>query len=638
MRVTNGMMLNTVTRNISLSQERYLAITTMASSGRRLNRPSDDPLGVTKDLGFRATLSEITQFRKNIEQAKSWLTFSDEAMGNINELISSAKELSVQMTNDTYDASARSSAATQVGEIFDQILDAINTQFEGNYLFSGTKTDTKPILVSAIGAVYQGDDSNIVLESEPSSYLRINSKAKDFLLKAVRTLGDGADLNAGLQPNLWLSYLHRGQGLDMGAGVFKVMTLNGEYSIDVSAARNIQDVLTALNGAGIPNFTGAISESANGLTLTDASVHHISANTPLALLNMGQGVDQSPGLIKFSDGVGINVNVDISAAATVGDVVNAINTQLAAAGVANVTASIHADKNSLVITDSNIVPLNLTISEASPGENTVANLGLLGDVTTEFAGEDLRPYHLQVVENAPDQNLAKSLGILQGTEFDIIEGEDLDPNLDYFTLLSSLNNGQGFPLGKIRIVNGHSFQDIDLAPLSNDPSATINDVLRLINSSGIDVEARINSQHTGVTVSSKSDGRSLMVMDADDGHTARDLGIFGSPDLLGNLIMLRKSLERNDATEIGLSLDTFDGALDKVLIERSDVGARVNRAETSSVKLLSFEYQITTQLSNIEDADMTKVITDMAAAESVYQAALSSAARMLQPSLINFLK
>jgi flagellar hook-associated protein 3 FlgL len=151
------------------------------------------------------------------------------------------------------------------------------------------------------------------------------------------------------------------------------------------------------------------------------------------------------------------------------------------------------------------------------------------------------------------------------------------------------------------------------------------------------VVAKINDQHTGITISSKVEGRSLMVSEADDGRTAKDLGIFGSPDILGNMILLKSSLERNNTEEIGLGLRTFDGALDRVLVERSDVGARVNRAETSSGRLLSFELQVTGQLSNIEDADMTRVITDMATAESVYQSALASAARMLQPSLLDFL-
>jgi flagellar hook-associated protein 3 len=610
----------------------------MASSGRRINKPSDDPIGITKDLGFRSDLSEISQFRKNIDQALSWFNFTDQALGNINELISEAKELNVQFANDTYDQYTRAAGATQIRDIFEEIIDATNTQFEGNYIFSGTRTNISPFDVLSMGVVYQGDFEKISLETESSSYLEINSIGAKFLTRASRILGDDADLNPGIQPNLWLDYLHDGNGVDLGAGLFNVRTLNGDYVIDVSAARNIQDVLDALNGAGIPNFNASISLTGNSIALEDTSDHLVNANTPLAMLNGGLGVDLTPGLIRFGTGGGVSVNVDISGSATIGDVINAINTQLPAGGINNVTASLHPDKNVLVLRDNNAAPLNITVSEGSPGGQTASDLGILGELGTVMEGEDLEPAHIQVAENAPGEDTAKYLGLLGETMYESYIGEDLNPELAYFTLLTSLNSGMGFPLGKIRIVNGDLAKDIDLTALGNDPNATVMDVINLINSSGIEVEARINDQHTGIQIFSKVEDRSLVIIEADGGRTAKNLGIFGSPDILGNLMVLEAALENNNVEEIGLCLETFDTALTQVLIERAEVGARSNRADMASYRQLSFEYQVTEQLSNVEDADITKVITDLASAEAAYQAALASAARLIQPSLINFLR
>ena len=425
MRITSNMIMNTVTRNLALSQSRFLRIQTMASSGRRINRPSDDPIGITKDLGFRSDLSEISQFRKNINQALSWFNFSDQAMGNMNELISRAKELAVQFANDTYDQNARAAGATNIRDVFEQIIEAANTQFEGNYIFSGTRTDVSPFMVLAMGVVYRGDFEQISLETESSSYLGINSIGAEFLTVASRTLGDGYDLNPGIQPNLWLDYLHGGNGVDLGAGLFNVRTLNGEYAIDVSAARNIQDVLDALNGAGIPNFNASISLTGNSIALEDTSNHLINVNTPLSMRNGGLGVDQTPGLIRFGTGGGVSVNVDISGSVTIGDVINAINTQLPAGGINNVTASLHPDKNVLVLNDNNAAPLNIMISEGSPGGQTASDLGILGEIGTVMEGEDLEPTHIQVAENAPDENTAKYLGLLGESQYEQYVGEGL---------------------------------------------------------------------------------------------------------------------------------------------------------------------------------------------------------------------
>jgi len=637
MRISNGMLLNTVVGNLFDAQERYLAIQSTASSGKRINKPSDDPTGATKDLRYRANLTSISQFKKNIEQAKSWLAFSDAAIGSVNDLLISAKELAVQLANDTYDGSARQSAAVEMDDIFNQIIDAVNTQYEGNYIFSGTRSDSQPILVNAIGAIYQGNYSAIALESEPSSYLRINSIGADFLTSAVRTLGENGNLNASLQGNLWLDDLHGGNGIEMGNGLFNIRTLNGEFIIDISSSRNLQDVMDSINNSGAPNLSVSISESGAGLRLDDTSTHHITADTPLALLNMGQGVDLTSGQIHFANGAGISLDVDISSASTVGEVIDEINSQLAGAGINNLSVSIDPDENRLIITDLNDPQLCLTVSESSSGSHTAADLGILGEVNGSLIGQEIQTQHFQVSENAAGQDIARDLGILKGTEFGILEGDDLDPRLSYYTLLSSLNNGQGFPMGKIRIVNGHDYHDIDLAPLANDPNATVNDLLDLVNASGIKVEAKINGQGTGITIESTIEGQSLMVMEADGGTTAKDLGIFGSPDILGNMILAKRALENNEVEEINLCLQTFDDGLDRVLVERAEVGGRVNRAELSATRLETFEYQVTEQLSNIEDADMTKVITDMAAAEAVYQSALAATARMIQPSLVDFL-
>ncbi len=638
MRITSNMINNTVTRNLSLAQSRFLRLQTLASSGRRINRPSDDPIGITKDLGFRSDLADLAQFRKNIDQGLSWLGFSDQALGNINDLVSSAKELGVQLANDTYDENARRGGATQIRDLFDQIIDAANTQFEGNYIFSGTRTNVKPFNVNAMGIVYQGDFSKILLETESASYLGINSNAADFLTSPSRTLGDGHDLSVGIQPTLWLDYLYNGNGVDLGAGLFNIRTLNGEYVVDVSAARNIQDIMDAVNGLAIPNLTATINNAGSGFAFEDTSLHHINPNTPLSLLNGGLGIDQSTGLIHFETAGGVAVDVDITAAVTVGDVLTAINTQLPAGGINNVTASIDLEKNALHITDTNVAPLDIVITEVASGSHTAADLGILGEVLSSMEGTDLAPLHIQVVENAPGENTAKNLGLLKQAEFNYLDGNDLDPEIAYFTKLTALNNGQGFPLGKFRITNGHNSKDIDLSPMTSNPDATIMDVINLINSSGVDVEARINEQKTGIVLFSKVEGQSLMVIEADGGRTAKDLGIFGSPDILGNMMVLSRSLENNETEEIGLCLETFDGSLDKVLNERADVGSRVNRGETASYRLLSFEIQVTNQLSEIEDADFARIITDLATAEAAYQAALASASKMLQPSLLQFLR
>jgi len=640
MRVTNRMISDRILYNLSKSTSRFLELQTIASSGRRINKPSDDPLGITKDLSFRSRLSDIRQFSLNVTHSQSWLTFSDQALSSLNDLVISAKDLAVQLGNDTYDESARMAGAANAMEIFNQMMDAANTQYQGKFIFSGSRTDTAAMIANEIGVFYQGDFQDMLMETERDSFLRINTFGNEFLTHQVNVLGENADLNPGLQPNLWLTNLNGGNGVNMGAGQIVVNTLNGFYTVDLGAAnvRNIQELLDTLNAQGIPNFTASISESGSGFTFEDTSEHHITVDTPLSMLNEGTGISQTPGTftIRTSDNA-LVANIDISAAANLDDAMTTINAELAAAGILNVTASIHPDENKLIITDSNAAPYNLVIEDTAGG-TTAADLGIDGEMIGIQEGKDLLPQHITVEESASGETLAADLGLLGSTEFEKHIGTDVDPRLTYNTLLSALNSGGGYELGVIRISNGQEFIDLDLSPLGNDPNATILDIVDRINRSGINAQAFLNESQTGIMVKSEFDDRSFMITEADGGRTASALGLFGSGDLIGNMMILEKALERNNTEEIEATLDVFDKTLDQLLTTRSSVGSRHIRAETTRSRLLSQEFLVTSQLSEIEDADMIKIITELTMAEVTYQSALASAARMIQPSLMDFLR
>jgi flagellin-like hook-associated protein FlgL len=214
----------------------------------------------------------------------------------------------------------------------------------------------------------------------------------------------------------------------------------------------------------------------------------------------------------------------------------------------------------------------------------------------------------------------------------------MNPRLTYFTKISSLNNNSGIELGVIRITNGLDYADVDLSPLNDNPSATVMDMIDLINRSGVNVASYINSDNTGIIVKSKFEDRSLMITEADSGRTASALGIFGSPDLLGNMMILEKALSRNKTEEISATQEVFNKALDQLLTVRSKIGSRVIRADTSEEKLLSLQTQVTKQLSEVEDADILQVITELATAEMIYKTSLASAARIMQQSLLDFLR
>lgn len=88
----------------------------------------------------------------------------------------------------------------------------------------------------------------------------------------------------------------------------------------------------------------------------------------------------------------------------------------------------------------------------------------------------------------------------------------------------------------------------------------------------------------------------------------------------------------------GEHLGKLDTQLDNLLKERSELGARMNRMELSLSRIDGLEVSTTQMLSKEEDVDISRVIIDLKAQENVQRAALSIGARIIQPSLVDFLR
>ena len=101
---------------------------------------------------------------------------------------------------------------------------------------------------------------------------------------------------------------------------------------------------------------------------------------------------------------------------------------------------------------------------------------------------------------------------------------------------------------------------------------------------------------------------------------------------------LIKGLEDNDPTAISGQLDALDQSQAQIVNERADVGARLNRLDATETHLDGFKTNIQQMLSDTEDLDFTKAVTDLTAQQSAFQASLASASKIIQPSLLDYLR
>ncbi|MBU8771529.1 flagellar hook-associated protein FlgL [Cytobacillus oceanisediminis] len=105
----------------------------------------------------------------------------------------------------------------------------------------------------------------------------------------------------------------------------------------------------------------------------------------------------------------------------------------------------------------------------------------------------------------------------------------------------------------------------------------------------------------------------------------------------GDIQKLITALETNDPA-IGDMLENVDKNIDNFLSARALIGAKQNRVELMEDRLSQQEVFSTRILSDNEDIDMEKAIIELTTQESIHRAALSVGARIIQPSLTDFLR
>jgi len=226
MRVANKTIYDSVKYNLGSIYEELNKANEIATTGKRINNLSDDPVGLTQSLNIRSNLASIEQMGRNISYGNSWLTASESAMTSVQNIISDTKVLCIQMANATIGPEQRSWAAGTVQNMLDEIVSLGNTDVAGNYIFAGSKTDTVPFDQDG---TYNGDNNPFSIKISKNSTVEIGSDGQAVFGNIFNTL---FDLKTALETN------------DLGGVQDAMGNLDGHFD-DISA--KISDVGSKMN-------------------------------------------------------------------------------------------------------------------------------------------------------------------------------------------------------------------------------------------------------------------------------------------------------------------------------------------------------------------------------------------------------
>ena len=159
-RITTQMTTASVLSSINNVQDQLATTQEQLSTGLSINQPSDNPYGASLAIQLKNDMASLGNYTSSITDGTAWASAADTSLQNVMSSLQRAQELTVQAANGTESSTDLSSTADEIDQLADAIKQEANTQYNGQYIFSGTATTTPPYS-AATGDVYQGNTSAV---------------------------------------------------------------------------------------------------------------------------------------------------------------------------------------------------------------------------------------------------------------------------------------------------------------------------------------------------------------------------------------------------------------------------------------------------------------------------------------------
>ena len=652
MRVSHSMMYDNFMQNMNRSTTELMELNKQASSQKKVNKPSDDPVGMSRILGYRDSISALDQYQSNVDTAKGWLNLADETLMQASNLLIRAKELAEQGATGTLSPEQREILAGEVEQVFDQMLNLANTRYEGKSIFAGHKTDGSAFEKLEKGSVESNQDQLPdmldVADDDTGSFVsgHLNEGVKVTFSEDEQTLESGnitsqsgsADSHAKLEIDL---------GYPPPAG-FKVNELN------------------LIDEAG----SGIIEMEDSGFDSIEDLVDALSENDDIYDAEYIDSGEDKGKLIIYRD-VGTGSGIDVSGNVTFTDVTYQLET-MDGKQISEGPQRLQWDEDHYKIQfsmeddeeneedqeeitikfDSDFYPLDS--GQISFDEDDDPTLWFMPTrPAVEYKGDDEDTNNFSVYAEKLEKDDVEVFGSFDKNvnlridkkidEDGNVEGEDagysggdlarieysysLDGGSTWNEGNTTTNNRFMVPGGRVELRDdGEPYDSDDLQDnLKAGDQINIRPHKASIN---FEISAGDNIQVNGI-------GKDIFggIYKNSDGEYVKDPE--GPENVFETLGELIGYLENDDEEGIQRSLANIDDTLKHISSELASVGARENRLDVASTVLSGLEHNEKERLSKIEDVDVAELMSRLMNQQMTYEAVLRSSSMIMQMSLVN---
>ncbi|MDQ6422505.1 flagellar hook-associated protein FlgL [Paenibacillus sp. LHD-117] len=237
LRVTQSMMNTQLLRNISNNLGRMNTLQNQLSTGMKINKPSDDPVGITFALRYRSELDANDQYTKNVSSSLSMLEYTDTTVGQAGDIMQRFRELLVKGANGAMEQTSLDAIKVEVSQLYNQMVEIGNSQFNGKQVFNGEFTGEKPyptmgvegtpdlIAVPPLLKAFQvsSDNGSIQYELAASMKLGINLVGNEVFGEGISPTATQAEIESSDNVFLLLQRAHDMLGAGDQVGISKLI-------------------------------------------------------------------------------------------------------------------------------------------------------------------------------------------------------------------------------------------------------------------------------------------------------------------------------------------------------------------------------------------------------------------------------
>ncbi len=217
MRATLGTNYRMLLSNLDRISGNMYQTREQSVTGKRVNRPSDDPVAIRPILHYRSQIEMSERYRTHLEFAGGDLELLDSNLDQLENIMVRAKELGISAISGAANDQDRQTFADQIGSLFEEMMHTANAQINAKYVFSGFRENTAPFSENPAYSsdnydasdsttwpvIYNGDGNAKTIEAGPEKPIRIGLTGCELFLgdadndQAVDA--DGIDLFAVLK-------------------------------------------------------------------------------------------------------------------------------------------------------------------------------------------------------------------------------------------------------------------------------------------------------------------------------------------------------------------------------------------------------------------------------------------------------